>query len=328
MSALTDKQIEGALTSLAEALESGLSLIAYLKDPATSRVLPPVIRDGLARDLEAGASVTTAFARLDLLTEAELSLVQAGERSGHLGSSLKAVAEAMAKRRANRWKVLAGLAYPTLLINMAGCITPLPLIFTKSFTAWLQIAIWAPLATLAGAVLLFVVLPRQRPSSPLRTVPIRIGLALPVIGGALRRGAHGTFAEILGRSIAAGLPMPISIQSAVTASGDPRLQQRLDAILDTLDAGGTLTEALEAAGQLHPSMLAAVAQAEATGTLDATLPRIAEQEREHARWVVRILIGVTVVLGFMLAFGIVAAGIIEGMGQYLQTIDRAIDQGR
>ncbi|MEO1271774.1 MAG: type II secretion system F family protein, partial [Myxococcota bacterium] len=54
---------------------------------------------------------------------------------------------------------------------------------------------------------------------------------------------------------------------------------RLDTILDTLDKGGTLTEALEAAQQFHPTLVAAVAQAEVTGTLDTTLIRVAERER-------------------------------------------------
>ena len=162
--ALTDKQLQKALISIAEALESGLSFKNYLDSPATQRALPLTLRKTLSARILEGDTVTEAFSHTNTLSDADLALLDAGERVGRLDTTLRSIAEAISKRRAYRVKVLMGLGYPTLLVNTASCVIPIPLFISSGPGSYLLTAIWIPLISAIGAAFIFLVLPGCRPA--------------------------------------------------------------------------------------------------------------------------------------------------------------------
>ena len=322
---MTDKEVERILRSFAEAIKSGLGVVKYLNHESTAIALPEEVREGLLRSLHQGASFTTAFAGLGLLTTAEIALLKAGETSGHLDKTLVSLADAIQQRRKNRHKVMAGLAYPCILIALAGCILPLPTIVTHGVGAYFARAFWLPLLMIQLAAFAVFVVPRLKPQSPLRTVPRALLYKLPFVGSMLRRGAYATFAEILGRCIAAGLPIMDSLHAAIVSSGDPHLMSREEEITGVIDRGGSLTEAIQAAGVFQKQFISRVAQAEATGNLPAAFAELAIEERTVQSRAITALISMAIAIVFLCVVVVIIMGILQGVQGYFDTIDSQIN---
>lgn len=326
MTALSDKALESSLRALAEALESGIGVATYLDNPAASAMLPAEVREGLQRSVGAGGTLATGFGLLGVMTSGELALLRAGEKRGHVVESLRALADAIEQRRKDRHRLLMGLLYPALLLSASGCLLPLPLLVKEGLGAYLSVAVWLPLLVLLGVIYALVVVPRLGPTSPLRVMPRRIGFSLPFLGGALRKGAYGTFLEVLGGCLSAGLPLWDALKSAIIAADEPRLLAREASVLGTIEAGGTLGEALTSAGVFDPSVLAAVGQGELTGKLDEVLPRTARAQRAVARQAVMIVIGVLVFVVAVAVLGMIVTGLVQGVQGYFETLDGVLDK--
>lgn len=322
---LTERQIEALFVQLAEAMQSGLGLLQYLENPAVSSVLPGAVAASLSRDLRAGSTVATAFARLKILNRGELAMIRAAERVGSYPETFRSLAQAREARRKDRGKLLMGLAYPALLVGVAGCVLPLPLVVTEGFASYLSLAVWSPLFVLSAVVYVLLVVPRLRADSPMRRLPRRLGFAFPVLGKFLARGTHGTFAEVLGKTIAAGLPIQQCLQAAVFASDNPTIIAREERLYEVIGAGGTLVDAIKALDVFTPAFVGRVAQGEITGTLDEGLLRLAESERVVARRAVMTAISVTIAGVVLVVVVMIVGGIVRGAQGYFKTIDQVIE---
>ncbi len=322
--ALTDSQLEAALRAMVEAIQAGIGIETWLQNDAATMAMPEPLREALRASIQAGGTLTTAFARTGALGDAELALLRAGEKRGNLDAALLALADAIAQRRKDRHDVLKGLAYPAFLLAAVGCILPLPRIFTDSLLSYLAVAVWSPALVLAGALFALVVVPRLKATSPLRTLPARAALRLPILGRAFERGHHATFLDVLGRSIAAGLSFPDALRSALVASGNPGLLAFEGASLRMIEDGSNLTQVIQKAGVFHPEVIAAVAQGELTGKLDETLPRAAARERAVQRRAIVTLLVIVIALVALVVLAIIVQGLISGVTGYFDLIDSQI----
>lgn len=316
----SDRQIQTSFEAFAEAEDSGLGLLPLVDDARASAHVHPALRDAVAAAVRSGSTLTAALARAGVLGQAEIALIRAGEQSGRLVVAFRQLAESRRRRQRARWKLAASLAYPGLLLAAAGCILPLPRIL-DGVGAWLAAAIWVPLAVLLLTIVVLGVLPWLPPDALTTRWIGRLAFGLPLIAIPLQRSAHATFADVLSQSLAAGLHVPMSLQAASLASGDPVLAERLDNALQRIQQGGTLTDALERLDRLRPTFLARVAAAEKTGTLDTTLASLADDERRAARAWLLALLGATAALAFLLVTALMIWGIVAGFEAYLDQLD-------
>lgn len=318
---MTDQQLERALRAMAEALEAGISVQAWLDNPAAQAFWSSRHRDALSEGLASGGTLTGVFARLGVLTEAELALLGAGEKRGHAEEAMVAIAEGMKQRRTDRNRLLMGLAYPALLVAAASCLIPLPRVVTAGVISYLVVAVWGPLGVTLAALWALVVVPRLGPRSVWRRGPRRLGLSLPLLGSSLRRGAHGVFLKTLGQGLGAGLPVVEALQSATLAADEPQLTRALEGVLAQMRDGATLTEGLSSAKVLHPQALALVGQGELTGKLEEALPRAAAAEQAVARWATVIVLGLLTGVAMLGVVLIIAVNIIQGFAGYFEVLD-------
>jgi len=320
-----ERHVEATLRALSQALGAGLSVQDFLNDRRASGLVPEVIRRKLLLTVSAGRTLSAGFRRLDILGPAELSWLEAGEESGSLVVTLDGLAALRHQRTKDRRRLLLGLAYPAFLFAFAGALLPVPLIFTAGVGDYLIRAFPCPLiVALIGVYALWIV-PRLRPSTFWRRGLARGALWLPLVGHILRRGCRGSFAEVMARTLGAGLSVERALSAAISASGDPSLRAAEPGLREALDRGASMAELLEQAGGFHPTFVAAIAQAELIGRLEPAFLELAEKERAVAR---RAVIGLTVaavVLSAILAVGIIVAGIFQGANQYFDSIDRMMD---
>lgn len=318
-------RLETAFSLLAQALDAGLPLAAFVFGPGAS-CLPPAHQRQLQRDVQLGIPLSESLASMRLVDAGALALVQAGERQGRLPEALREVAERLAERRKDRNKLLLTLLYPCLLLAAAALLLPLPTLFRQGLGPYLAKAMPTLLAIGGIAAFALVIVPRFSPDSPLRRAIREAGASLPLVSTVVWSNAVARFAEVLGTSLRAGLPMRESIQLAARGAAHPRFERAHREMVARLDAGSTLTEAVAAVRGLEPMLLSQLGAGEHSGTLDVLLSKIAADYRRRARTAALVLVGVIGALAFLAVMAILAFAVIQGWQGILQGRGQAIDQ--
>lgn len=301
------------LASFAGALASGLTPAAFAQmgpGPLFARM-----RAGFAR----GSTVASVLREIGVVDAVGEAFVVAGETTGRLPEVLRILASRVAEKRRDRGRLFLALLYPAFLLLAAIVVLPLPLAFRSGLKAYLLVVLPALLVCGGAAVLALVVLPALPPESAPRRGLMRIGLALPVVGSAIRNGAIATFLEVLGACARSGLEVRSSLRLAADAAAVlPAFAS--PGALRRLDSGGTLAESLSAYGVIPVATLASVGQGELSGTLDRVLPFVAEELRSRSK--VQIVIAVVAVgaLSLLAVGGTIVWSIFEGWNAYLRSI--------
>ena len=295
------------LRAVADALEAGMSA----REVAGSGVLA---RHGaaVAGALERGDGWADGLRAAGLVDDAGRAIVGAGERGGFLPAALRAVATDADAALARRRRALATLAYPAFLVGAASLILPLPVAVTGGMGAYLARALPGFVVVTAAMLALFVVIPRL----PLATRARLTALAarIPVYGAVIAGEKRAAALEVLGRMLAAGVPVSRALPSALAAAG---LEER------ALAGGDTLAAALARAGVVDGSATARVALAERTGTLDKALPALAGEARDRAA---RRFVVLSLALGlvcFLAVAATIGSAVISGARGYFDAIDAA-----
>jgi type II secretory pathway component PulF len=321
---MNDRALESLLRSLATTLRAGVGLGTV--GPALLSGAPARARAALQRAITGGTALSEALSSAGLIDDAERALLAAGESGGRLPDVLDALARAVAERRAARSKLLIALAYPALLVSLAGFLLTAPLAITRGVGEWLSIAVWPALFVVTAGTLVLVVWPRLPRGSSLREGPMTLVSKLPLVGPQLKRGAIASALDILGQLVDAGLPYTLALPAALRAAGHADIRRGERAIVSALDRGATLVDALRAGAVFPERVLAPLVAGEVSGNVPKTLAMLARSERDAHR---RFVLGSGVVIG-MLAFAVVAGAIaltiISGGQAYIEQIDAIADE--
>lgn len=328
--------LRDGLAALATALEAGLPLSAAA-DSTFSASLPRPLAAAVEKAAADGRPLSEPLAASGLFLPHDIALLQASEQRGRPDEGLRVLSENVARRVDGRRALLAGMAYPLLLIALSGVILPLPMVVTCGVAGYAARAIWLPLLVGAGVFIFAWWLPGLPVTDPRRRWPGKVLTRLPGARGAVRVRDRARFARVLGRSLEAGLGVDPCLTAACAAVDDPAIRRMRAPTLARLRHGATLAEALAqrdprgADGDLRtsspfdPAFIAVVAQGEVTGTLPTGLDRLAtdlEQRADRAlRRTVLVLLGV-VYAGVVLYIG---WSIISGFVGVVDTIDAALE---
>jgi len=316
-------QLEPLMLQLAELLGAGFTVRHALTGPLGEGLPAPIagrLKAGAAADLP----LSEILGPLGVVDPGAIALLRAGEAHGGLPEALRQVAQRLAERRAARRQLLGGLAYPALMVFFAVAVIPVPLLFTQGLGAYLGRV--APLLLLLlAAVLAFAYAPRLPQEHPLRRTFRNLGLAIPFVRVPLYSAAVSTFADVLGTSVKAGLPIREGLALATSATPHPTFEQLGPEVVRQLDSGATLIAALAPLG-LPPDFATQVATGERAGTLDDALPRLARAYREHAQRAARRLLAGIGALAFAIAALIAAVNVVQGIGGHFQGQQQLFDR--
>jgi len=313
------------LTLFAQSLEAGLGMPAIVRSGALFG-LPPSAAAKLTADADLGVPLSVTLRELGLLDAASQGLLRAKEMSGGVPDALRAIAERLAHRRQVRWRLITILLYPLALLFAAAVITPLPLLFTSGLHAYAARVVPAVFLILGVPLFVFLLLPRLDPGGVVRGLGLRLASALPLAGAGVRNGAIASFADVLGACLKAGISMREALPLAAdAASGDPAFAHVGPHLQERLDRGETLAQIVSTIPALPPIVVAQISSGELSGTLDTTLEAVRKEHEQKSRtaWLfVSIFVGATCAL---LVLGGMAAQIIGGFSNAMNSFDRAID---
>ena len=227
-----------------------------------------------------------------------LSLVRAGEQSGHLAEVMARLAEYLERRHALTQKVTLALAYPAVVTVVAVLVVAglmsyvvpqvigvfaqtkqtLPLITRLLIAASDFTRNWGWLIALALVAAGFAWRQALRGTAFRRAVHVRL-LALPVIGRLMRAVNTARMASTLAILAGSGVPLLAALETAGGLVTLLPMREALEAAAAKVREGVPLSRALATGRQFPPVLIQLIASGEQSGKLPAMLERAALQQQ-------------------------------------------------
>ncbi|GEM75868.1 type II secretion system inner membrane protein GspF [Vibrio sagamiensis] len=256
--------------------------------------------------------------------ELYLSMVAAGEKSGHLDAILERLADYVENRQKMRSKLQQALIYPVVLVVFSIGIVALLLssVVPKMIEPILQMGQELPQLTqiLLSAsdfvqewgLLIFTIvvvglyslkLALQRPD--FRLVWDRKLLSLPIIGKISKGLNTARFARTLSICTSSAIPILEGMKVAVDVMSNRFVKQQVLAAADNVREGASLRKALEQTRLFPPMMLHMIASGEQSGELESMLTRAADNQDQSFESTVNIALGIFTPLLIAIMAGLV-----------------------
>lgn len=314
-----------ALMEAGIALDRALEIMLRVSDDAQLKALVQPIQEGVRR----GQPLSKVLAEIpDSFSHFYVSMVQAAEVSGDLGTGLDRLALYLERSKTLRDQVMSALIYPIILVIVAA--VSLLIILTYVIPQFQQLfedmGQALPLSTrvviavtegirdyfLWILAFLMVVIFYWRYLMTKPEYRLRWHgqiLRLPLFGGVSQRIETARFSRSLGTLVKGGVPLLNALGIARETLTNTMMVQAVDSATGSLKEGKHLAEPLLATG-LFPSLAMQMIQVgEETGQLEEMLLKVAEvYDREVSTSIQRTLSIMTPVL--IVGLGILIAGII------------------
>ena len=278
-------------------LEESLRTISRQTEKAKARAILANVHAGIVEGLPLAEAMRREEPSFPPIFRA---MIAAGENSGSLPNIANRLADLLEKQAQVRSKILSALAYPIVLTLVAmGVVTGLMIsvvprvveqfdnasrqlpTLTRAVIALSQFLAqwwWALLAALALAIALLV-RGLRNPAFRLRFDAFL--LRLPLVGRLIRDMHAAGLARTLATMIEARLPLVDGLRLASRTVSNTVHRRALEAIVEKVRAGGSLSTALREAETFPPLLVYLAASGEAAGQLGPMLERAADYlERE------------------------------------------------
>ena len=261
--------------------------------------------------IQKGGSLREALELTSFFEPYEVELIAAGENSGKLPESFRALSAIFEKKKKNLIAFAFAIAYPVFLIHAAILLPNLATIITKGLGRYLievgsQLLIGYVICL--GPVILFFL---ARFNSGLASTLDRIILALPLIGSMIGKSEVARSATILAYLYGSGIPVIGAVEQTARVCRNAALKEVWLRAADRMAKSGTLTEAIISETLIPPILVDFITTGEASGTLDELLLQAAEVLEEEAKNSRRIVMALVTGLAFCLAAGLAAYKIIS-----------------
>lgn len=340
---ITLKQQSDLCRRLAVSIESGIDIRRILEREATTRNSGSMQRAmrRVRQEVLEGRSLTEALeATGNYFPPLFRELAAVGEETGHLAEVLRRLSEHYEHQLKMRRQFLAAITWPMIqlaaavgiigvLIWVMGVLPtgidgrPIDLLgFGLVGTRGLLIYA-AIIATLAGAAA--VVYQSARRDAFWTRPLIALAQRIPVLGPALATISLSRLAWTLHLALETDMDLRRSLPLALANCGSPRFAAAAPAVVDEIQNGAEVHEALAAHVALPSDFLDALEVGERSGRLPEYLGRLSTQYEDRAR---HAMIAINVVAGFAV-WGLVALLIVMMILRlamfYIGQINEAVD---
>jgi general secretion pathway protein F len=223
------------------------------------------------------------------------AMIAAGESAGGLGLVLDRLADYLEKADALKRKVGTALIYPSVLgvVALGVIVTLLTVIVPRISEQFESMGMSLPaitrfmialsgflathgltLAAIAAVLILAGGLALRQEAVRMPVHAAR--LSLPLLGGFERKVEAARFARTMGILIASGAVLPDALRAAKRAAGNLVFQDTLAAVIEQIETGRGLADALRGARVFPPIMVYMIAAGERSGRLAEMFQRSAE----------------------------------------------------
>ncbi len=319
---------------LSTMVSSGLTLLKtlyVLEDQTENKKLKATLVQ-VRKDVEAGLSLSGALRRHPkVFNPLYVSMVEAGESGGLLESSLQRVADQLEADDRLRRKVRSAMVYPAVVLSFAvvvllaliAFIVPvfadifeefdaeLPTItkFTMAVSSGLTTYWYVWLLGFAGTVVAFQ---KWRKSSWGRPQWDRLRMRIPFkIGEIVQKVSLARWSRTLAALTSAGVPILEAITITGKTAGNSVVEKAMDAVLDSVKRGGTISEPLKDSPVFPAMVTHMISVGEETGAMETMLGKVAEFYEDEVETAVKSLTSILepamiVIVGSVVGFIVIS----------------------
>jgi len=288
---------------MATLVDAGIPIVGGLEalaDQLENRGLQEVVNK-VREAVEGGTDLTAAIAQQSaVFSPLFVSMVKAGEASGHLAEVLERLATYLEKSATLQRKVKSACIYPGIITTMAFIITsililkvipafkdmfatlgaqlPLPTRILIAVSDFAQMAF----IPLVGCAFLGVFLFRRAlKTRPGRLLFDRFLLKLGVIGPIVRKVAIARFSRTLSTLVKSGVQILAALEIVAETSGNLVVADAILQAKTSIREGQNIAGPLTASGVFPPMVCRMISVGEQTGRLDDMLTKVAEFYEEQ-----------------------------------------------
>ena len=283
-------------------------------------------------DLESGQEMSVSMKQFPrVFSPLFIAMVSVGENTGRLDEAFLQISHYMEYDKETRMRIKSALRYPSFVIiaiSIAVAVINIWVIpaFAKIFenaNAELPLATQVLMTTsnifvnywgimLITLVVAVVSVRTWVKTSSGRYLWDKYKLRLPLVGDIIQRATLGRFARSFAMSIGAGVPLTQALSVVGKAVDNHFIAERVSDIRNSVERGGTLTQAASDTGMFTPLVIQMLSVGEETGVVDEMMQEVAgfyEREVEYdvknlSSTIEPVLITVIGVMVLILALGI------------------------
>ena len=283
-------------------------------------------------DLESGQEMSVSMKQFPrVFSPLFIAMVSVGENTGRLDEAFLQISHYMEYDKETRMRIKSALRYPSFVIiaiSIAVAVINIWVIpaFAKIFenaNAELPLATQVLMTTsnifvnywgimLITLVVAVVSVRTWVKTSSGRYLWDKYKLRLPLVGDIIQRATLGRFARSFAMSIGAGVPLTQALSVVGKAVDNHFIAERVNDIRNSVERGGTLTQAASDTGMFTPLVIQMLSVGEETGVVDEMMQEVAgfyEREVEYdvknlSSTIEPVLITVIGVMVLILALGI------------------------
>lgn len=331
------KEMAAVARQLAVTEGSGLSTFVALRliarDMPEGSPMGTMLRD-IIRNLANGESLGEAFGRHeDKIGNLGVALIAAGSASATLDQTLTQWASMTERQVRLKRKIRSAMTYPLAILGIAVAATLASLIFViptfegvyKEFGADLPTLTKGLLAVshfLKRILLLIPLVPiaavfgwkKARKDKEIGPKIDRFLLRLPMVGKILHKSVIGRFADVLAVTLRAGVPVLNALDLSARTAGNKAIYAAITRSKNRYREGQSLPMAFSNEEVIPPTLVALLAQGEATSNPEELLAKFAEMTESEVDAQVTALTELLQPALLLIVFGLVG---VLGIGIYL-----------
>jgi Type II secretory pathway, component PulF len=335
---LSRSQIILFTEEMSDLLDAGLQLEPALRVMESRKELSGIkaVASALRQQVREGSSLSTALRTVSpSFGDLFCNLVAAGEVSGSLPQLLKRQATFLVTIDDLQKKVVSALIYPLMIfvlgiglifLFMTYLVPQLTTLFQKTgkdlplltrllvqTSDFLSHYWWLILVCAFGLGFGFYQLIRTPPG---RQWWHRVQLRLPLFGGVLKGRFYAQFAQTMANLVGNGIPLLNGLRLMNSATGNVHLRSLMEKVVESVGEGGSLSKALQRAGEFPPMFIDMIGVGEQTGDLGQALEKIGRRyDKELNIKIQRLtsLVQPVVILLMAGMVGLIAYSIINGI---------------
>ncbi len=289
---------------MATLVDAGIPIVGGLEavaEQVENPLLRKVITD-IKDAVEGGTNLTSAVAKHgNIFSPLFVSMLRAGETSGHLAEVLQRLAVYLEKSATLQRKVQSACIYPAIVLFMAFSITsllvltvipafkeifktmggqlPLPTQLLLAFSDFARQWFLPGIGLAVAGVFFF-----KRQVLGTKTGRLwfdRFLLKLPIVGVLVRKVAISKFARTLSTLVRSGVQILQALEIVSETAGNRVITDALIQVKNSIKEGQNIAGPLMASGAFPPMVVRMIAVGEQTGRLDEMLSKVADFYEEQ-----------------------------------------------
>ena len=273
-----------------------LTTLAQLQRSPPARSFRAPLRDVGIR-LGQGYTLAEAMRAGAWLPEFDVSLIDAGERSGRLDACFRLLAEYYTDRARVARQVIADLAYPVALLHFAVFILPFADFFNSGNVAAYLAKTFGVLLPLYALVAALIYAGQSKHGERWRSIVEMVLRPIPMLGTARHYLTLARLAAALEALVAAGVTIIEAWELAAAACGSPGMRREVKTWKPDLLAGETPADKVSHCSWFPELFANLYHTGEVSGSLDESLRSLRKYYQEEgtrklhsvAQWTPRII---------------------------------------